>query len=134
MIQRAESEFKRRRRLAGGRCKRSGVRSRDSFPKISGGARWLPESDHAAAVGMRARARVRARIRAEKKQGDGDGDSLFKDSEDRSVEKLEADRNDACTECQSERHDCNSENDLICIRECGARAPVPSELFPVHKS
>ena len=85
--------------MAGDR-KRSGVRSRDSFPKMAGGAHWLPESDLAEAAGTRVR--VRARIRVEEEQSDGDSDRLFKRSKNRSIEKLEANRDDTGSECQSD--------------------------------
>ena len=46
--------------------------------------------------------RARARIRVEEEQSDGDSDRLFKRSKNRSIEKLEADRDDTRSECQSD--------------------------------
>ena len=77
---------------------KSGVRSRDSLPRILGGANWPPEADIAAVAGTRAR----ARIPVEEEQSDGDSDRLFKRSKNRSIEKLEADRDDTRSECQSD--------------------------------
>ena len=78
-----------------------GVRSRDSLPRILGGANWPPESESTVVA---AKARIGERVdekRVYEKCSVGDGDKLFEDFENCSIEKLEADRNDR-SECQSD--------------------------------
>ena len=78
--------------------RKSGVRSRDSLPKMLGGANRPPESDSTAVA-----ARARIGVRVDEKYSDSDGDSLFEDFEYRGMEKLMTDRNDSAhSECQSD--------------------------------